>query len=1075
MKRVILFLMLVVCILSAQAGEQRTMIPRYNRITKQTTSYPLYNVHDVQYCSPDSLLKADSLQLTNDGTTKSDWTLQASHFTLPVDKDTVVVIATVVAPAHILTFTAGIGWTLLIHDTSSSNFFGGALVRVGNNASGVLDTIDAIADGIENVEQGNMIMITCMIEEFPTPNLINSTTQLRPVPGYPFQIIGTGTIPPPTKLNVSDFYTAAYPGGKIQFSHGEPYEGSLVEFTNLRVVSTLNSGRGTWTMQDNSGNSISDYDASYYFTRGNAGGGGDPSFVPLVTGQIVDTIRGTILTVSGGENPRGYRICPIYSGDIVLGTSLPFISTHRRYPSVVRSTDSAEVTVIAKKNAGGYGFYRAVLMKSINNSPWQADTMDNLAGDTLWYTYIVDVDGNPYPNGTTVKYFLKAIDSVGTQSILANPSTAFGTDTSKGFFFYTVHDGEFTIHDLRYTPYLDGLSAYDGGVATVRGVVTADTSNIQLTQTTITSGSFTDIYGTSAWYIQQGTTPWSGLWIVSKDSTTQGALAALRLGDSVVVTGTVQEYTNAFTQVFDHVRIQDSLLTVVAHNRPLPQPIDLKASRFIAGVGFADTSALPYDAMLVRFVRGQIADTYPTFADPSEYSFDDGTGAIIVRSDGINTYSNTPGDTSVGRTHIFHIGDQVDTLIGILYGSYSRWKVVPRRDNDFVAGNPYTFASGWNMVSIPRTQLPYATGYDASLLYPGISSKVFAYNGASYVIKTTLANDIGYWVKYATQTTVKELGAARTNDTIPLLQGWNLVGALGSNLLSKNVTGITPVNNILSKFFGYSGGYSIADTLKPAHGYWVKASLAGSMVLTTSGGAFALQAPQLATSEFNTITISDKKGNKQVLYFAEDPQSKMRMSDFEMPPSAPEVSGFDARFVSGRILESYKPDTKEGTTYAMVVTSENAPITIEWNIARQGNQHFILSDEANGKLLKPTEMKGRGTATLRQSGMIGLDLRISSTKQIPRVFALSANYPNPFNPSTKFNVDMPKQSHLEITVYDILGQRVSTLVDEVRDAGSYTVTWDGRLSEGAPAASGIYFVRMKADQFTAVQKMVLMK
>jgi len=142
---------------------------------------------------------------------------------------------------------------------------------------------------------------------------------------------------------------------------------------------------------------------------------------------------------------------------------------------------------------------------------------------------------------------------------------------------------------------------------------------------------------------------------------------------------------------------------------------------------------------------------------------------------------------------------------------------------------------------------------------------------------------------------------------------------------------------------------------------------------------------------------------------------------------------------------------------------------------RQGNQHFILSDEANGKLMKATELKGKGILTLKQSGMFGLDLRISSSKQIPRVFALSQNYPNPFNPSTKFNVDMPKQSHLEITVYDILGQRVNTLVDEVRDAGSYTVTWDGRLSQGATAASGIYFVRMKADQFTAVQKMVLMK
>lgn len=85
-------------------------------------------------------------------------------------------------------------------------------------------------------------------------------------------------------------------------------------------------------------------------------------------------------------------------------------------------------------------------------------------------------------------------------------------------------------------------------------------------------------------------------------------------------------------------------------------------------------------------------------------------------------------------------------------------------------------------------------------------------------------------------------------------------------------------------------------------------------------------------------------------------------------------------------------------------------------------------------------------------------------------YSLSQNYPNPFNPSTTIKFDLPKSSHVQIVVYDILGREVQQLLNEQRKPGSYEVTWDG-----SRFASGIYFYKIITDDFVETKKMVLMK
>jgi hypothetical protein len=92
-----------------------------------------------------------------------------------------------------------------------------------------------------------------------------------------------------------------------------------------------------------------------------------------------------------------------------------------------------------------------------------------------------------------------------------------------------------------------------------------------------------------------------------------------------------------------------------------------------------------------------------------------------------------------------------------------------------------------------------------------------------------------------------------------------------------------------------------------------------------------------------------------------------------------------------------------------------------------------------------------------------------------RGLALDANKPNPFNPTTTITYNLPEQTWVELSVYDVSGALVRTLVSGRQPAGEKSVTWEGRSEAGAPMASGVYFYRLKTPGFEQTRKMVLLK
>ena len=93
----------------------------------------------------------------------------------------------------------------------------------------------------------------------------------------------------------------------------------------------------------------------------------------------------------------------------------------------------------------------------------------------------------------------------------------------------------------------------------------------------------------------------------------------------------------------------------------------------------------------------------------------------------------------------------------------------------------------------------------------------------------------------------------------------------------------------------------------------------------------------------------------------------------------------------------------------------------------------------------------------------------------PYTFDLQQNYPNPFNPVTTIEYSLANTQTVRLTVYNIMGRQVVTIVDEEKPAGKYLVKWNGRNQNGTLSGSGLYFIKIDAGDFVKTHKMMFLK
>jgi hypothetical protein len=126
-----------------------------------------------------------------------------------------------------------------------------------------------------------------------------------------------------------------------------------------------------------------------------------------------------------------------------------------------------------------------------------------------------------------------------------------------------------------------------------------------------------------------------------------------------------------------------------------------------------------------------------------------------------------------------------------------------------------------------------------------------------------------------------------------------------------------------------------------------------------------------------------------------------------------------------------------------------------------------------------TTVSGQARSPIFQAGELMVDeatsVEADAGDLVPTEFALAQNYPNPFNGSTIISFDVPFPGHLSIEIFNVLGQRVATLIDRKVASGRQQVSWDGQSDRGTALPSGVYFYRLWDENVSLVRKLVLLK
>jgi hypothetical protein len=169
--------------------------------------------------------------------------------------------------------------------------------------------------------------------------------------------------------------------------------------------------------------------------------------------------------------------------------------------------------------------------------------------------------------------------------------------------------------------------------------------------------------------------------------------------------------------------------------------------------------------------------------------------------------------------------------------------------------------------------------------------------------------------------------------------------------------------------------------------------------------------------------------------------------------------------------------------------ASNGNLIGSFNMTKDGQFGFMpVYADADGESV--AGIKAGETFTLRVDGtetseeftwsangdrVVVSNLSTSGGQVVPGSFSLEQNYPNPFNPTTNISFSLPEAGIAKLEVFNILGAQVATIFEGVAEAGSTTVIWDGKSSDGQQVGSGVYFYRLTSAVKIETKKMMLLK
>mgnify|MGYP001193212508 CR=1 FL=1 len=380
----------------------------------------------------------------------------------------------------------------------------------------------------------------------------------------------------------------------------------------------------------------------------------------------------------------------------------------------------------------------------------------------------------------------------------------------------------------------------------------------------------------------------------------------------------------------------------------------------------------------------------------------------------------------------------------------------------------YELVDGFNMIAISvEPTNPEELNVDTLFPYEDVYTLV----GGAYIPVpdgTILSPNAGYLVMATVPRTVVLCGDPVESFVAEgLTAGWNLIGGPWTTVAATDA-GVYPEDAIdltnLHYYDGETGEYVPTTEFAHCRGHLVMVTSTEEvtvMVPDTADGAKTVvvhknrTAPETWTGSFNVET--DGISREVTFGVASDATAGYDFSYDAVP--FPTLPGTDDVYFDNHMSKSIVRDNNQ-VEWTLVIT-DNASLRInlenvpaDWDVMLEG-------------------------IDLRQTGTLNPEAGpykvTASIQAVPDNYVLSQNRPNPFNPTTDINYSVPTEAHVQIAVFNVLGEEIKTLVNDVQEAGSRTVTWDGTDKEGNRVESGIYFYKMTAGGYTDTHKMTLIK
>ncbi|MBN1754570.1 T9SS type A sorting domain-containing protein [bacterium] len=419
--------------------------------------------------------------------------------------------------------------------------------------------------------------------------------------------------------------------------------------------------------------------------------------------------------------------------------------------------------------------------------------------------------------------------------------------------------------------------------------------------------------------------------------------------------------------------------------------------------------------------------------------------------------------------YIFVINDMIDMRTTNMY-AFSETEII----NIGVSRSFITLYPGWNFVAIPVVPA------DNSLegVFPTVDpDMIYVFTMAGYVVPEIIEPGVAYFVFSMDLDPVSYSipGVPVTNLTVNMPTGWNTFGGVYNFAgvpfadLIQYPTG-SLYEGLLFCYDAEARTYMSANSVKAGVGYFIYVRVPSPWPFceVTVDAGLMRSTPSFVPRQKADWTYSIDINNTVLTLGLDDNATDAYDVglDMALPPAIP-GSGFDAYLVDAEIgrlsTDIRNSENKEWTLN--ILSEEEISLTGTGNLP--DDQRLILYNAQNIVDLS------NGPVSLNP-GSYMLKL-VGEAPIIPTAFALYQNVPNPFNANTTITYDVPQEGTVSLAVFNVLGQKVKTLVDGVETAGRKTITWNGNTDDGNPVNTGVYFYRLETEKSNFVKKMILMK